>query len=269
MSYLCPHCHTPLTRDGNSCFCVNRHCFDYAKQGYLNLLCSNSSSNHGDDKMMVEARSRFLDAGHYAPLRDALQEEILRVLPRNVSLLDAGCGEGYYTHTIYETTKENGVSVFGVDVSKQAILHCCRRTKDVSWSVASVYDLPFPDRFFGGIVSVFSPFAKEEFERVLTTGGFLFMVIPLEDHLWELKRAVYNTPYKNAPSKKELSGFLLKDEKKIRYTFTLHHNDEVKSLFSMTPYAHNTSPRDMERLNVLTSLSVTADFSLLIYQKTP
>ncbi len=269
ISYLCPHCKKPLTQEGRSCYCNNRHCFDYAKQEYLNLLCSNSSSNHGDDKMMVEARSRFLDNGYYAPLCKALQSEITATLPHGAALLDAGCGEGYYTHAIFEGAKDKGLSVYGVDVSKWAILHCCKRSKEIQWSVASVYDLPFPDGCFGGIVSVFSPFAREEFSRVLAPGGYLFMVIPLEEHLWELKCAVYETPYKNNPTDNKIPGFALVSEKKLRYSFTVNSNEDLKSLFSMTPYAYNTSPRDIAKLDALSSLSATAHFSLLVYQKKP
>lgn len=215
---------------------------------------------------MVEARTLFLEKGHYSPLREAICEAVRTTLPLGGNILDAGCGEGYYTHSLIEKS-DPSFSVYGVDVSKQAILQCCKRTKVVSWSVGSVYDLPFPDDSFHGVLSIFSPMAGEEFLRVLKKDGYLFMAIPLEDHLWELKSVVYDNPYKNSPADKTLPGFHFIDETQLRYFFHTQSQEEIKSLFAMTPYTYNTSPKDIAKLDAIDSLTVTAHFSVLIYQK--
>ena len=38
MSLICPLCHSPLTFNARSWSCENRHQFDQAKEGYVNLL---------------------------------------------------------------------------------------------------------------------------------------------------------------------------------------------------------------------------------------
>ena len=70
----CPVCGGVLHREERSLRCGAGHCYDIARQGYVNLLRSNQSKSkrHGDDKRMVAARTAFLDAGYYAPLRDAV-----------------------------------------------------------------------------------------------------------------------------------------------------------------------------------------------------
>ena len=72
--FICPACGAALERDPHVFRCVNGHCFDIAKEGYVNLLPANRrhSSMPGDDREMVNARTSFLNGGWYAPLRDRL-----------------------------------------------------------------------------------------------------------------------------------------------------------------------------------------------------
>lgn len=74
MSFTCPLCHQPLTQINNSVICPQRHQFDVAKEGYINLLPvqHKRSRDPGDSAEMMQARRAFLDAGHYQPLRDAV-----------------------------------------------------------------------------------------------------------------------------------------------------------------------------------------------------
>ena len=48
---ICPLCGEKLVQDGKSYICPNRHCFDMARQGYVNLLpVQNKHSLHpGED----------------------------------------------------------------------------------------------------------------------------------------------------------------------------------------------------------------------------
>jgi 23S rRNA (guanine745-N1)-methyltransferase len=74
MPFSCPLCHAPLTRSEQSFSCPQRHQFDIAKEGYVNLLPvqHKRSRDPGDSAEMMQARRAFLDAGHYQPLRDAI-----------------------------------------------------------------------------------------------------------------------------------------------------------------------------------------------------
>ena len=101
----CPVCGGVLHREERSLRCGAGHCYDIARQGYVNLLRSNQSKSkrHGDDKRMVAARTAFLDAGYYAPLRDAVAAAAAEFTAGDADVLDAGCGEGYYTAQVLHT----------------------------------------------------------------------------------------------------------------------------------------------------------------------
>lgn len=97
MSFTCPLCHQPLTQINNSVICPQRHQFDVAKEGYINLLPvqHKRSRDPGDSAEMMQARRAFLDAGHYQPLRDAVINLLRERLDQSATaILDIGCGEG-------------------------------------------------------------------------------------------------------------------------------------------------------------------------------
>lgn len=137
------------------------HCFDRARSGYVNLLLANRmhAKLPGDNREMVAARSRFLEGGYYAPLQNALCEQVLAFLPQMQApvLLDSGCGEGYYTaavaHAVHQAAP--GASVLGADISKAALSAAAKRTKEAAFAVASAFALPVPDDSVDILTSVF------------------------------------------------------------------------------------------------------------------
>ena len=107
---ICPNCGLELTRHNNTMRCEKGHSFDIAAAGYCNLLTGSKPGDFiGDSKEMVAARRRFLDTGAYEPLRSALCKTVLKYAPEGaVSVLDAGCGEGYYTAAVLAALLEAG-----------------------------------------------------------------------------------------------------------------------------------------------------------------
>ena len=99
---MCPICQQVLSHQQKDWFCKNNHHFDEAKEGYLHVL-PGQKKDHGDEKTMVKARSNFLETGHYSFLRDYLIA-LTRQFPHQ-SLVDFGCGEGYYTRTFIAMKK--------------------------------------------------------------------------------------------------------------------------------------------------------------------
>ena len=65
---LCPVCGSPLRRVGNTARCENAHAFDYAKEGYLNLLAGRrrAGASSGDSREMALSRRVFLEKGYFA-----------------------------------------------------------------------------------------------------------------------------------------------------------------------------------------------------------
>lgn len=267
---ICPVCGGKLEKSENSYTCGKGHSFDVARSGYVNLLLSKHMGKtvHGDNKLMVNARRAFLEKGYYAPLKDALCEKAAEYFQGNV-LLDAGCGEGYYTTAISDKFTETNIAAhfYGIDISKVAIEAAAKRKNNITFAAASVFHMPVADSSCDMLVTMFAPYCGEEYLRVLRRGGIMIMAIPSVDHLWELKQAVYDTPYKNKVKPYELEGFELAEKVRITYDMQLGSNEDVTALFSMTPYFYRTGREQQERLTKICSIRAKADFELLIYRK--
>src|SRR3954451_3712167 len=99
----CPVCHHQLDRavGGRAYSCERGHSFDVAADGHVNLLLSHQrrSRQPGDSKAMVRSRQEFLERGHYDALTAALVSTVTEVEGGKV-VVDAGCGEGYFTRAI-------------------------------------------------------------------------------------------------------------------------------------------------------------------------
>lgn len=269
--FICPICGHPLTEQNRSLVCQDGHCFDIARQGYVNLLRPGAAGGrrHGDDRRMVASRTAFLDAGFYRPLRDAVTALVLRHAQPDGTILDAGCGEGYYTSHIRRTLADAGcsVSVYGIDVSRDAILACAARDRTLGLAVASISAIPAADASVDILVNLFAPFDAREFSRVIKPHGTLIRAFPDRRHLFELKEAVYTTPYENEITTLALDGFTLVSKREIRFPLQLEGGEQIQALFQMTPYYYKTSREGQEKLSRLRSLSVTAEFLLAEYRK--
>lgn len=258
-AFICPVCKNKTFDLENSLRCMLGHSFDKAKEGYINLLLKNASGKrHGDDKLMVNARKSFLDKGYYAPLREKIGE----ILGENNVVLDSGCGEGYYTSHFAENN-----TLLGIDISKDAIKSAAKRCKKATFAVASIAQIPLADKSVDAVINIFAPDSPNEFLRILKEGGRLITATPLENHLFELKAAVYEKPYKNPPPVYEKDGFSFKSVTEVKYKIMLESTEDIESLFKMTPYYYKTSAADQEKLKSLSSLEVTLEFAVTEYIK--
>lgn len=265
--FVCPVCKSYLVEQESKFICENNHCFDKAKQGYVNLLMSQQSSQkrHGDDKLMVKSRRDFLSKGFYSKLCDEVCAAIGNIKGSDCVLYDIGCGEGYYTSQV--KSKCNIPTVYGIDISKNALQYASKADKTIKYAVASAFQLPFHDKSADILLNIFAPSAYSEFSRVLNDDGFLVKIVPLSEHLWELKEAIYNEPYKNKPEIKDDELFILTKSEELKYKITLETKEDIYNLFTMTPYYYKTSKEDMEKLLKLDSLITTVHFAIEIYTK--
>lgn len=258
---ICPNCRKPLVKADGSYKCGNGHSFDVAKKGYVNLLISNSV-RHGDDKSMSTARRDFLNSGNYKPLADAVCD----ALDSPAAVIDIGCGECYYLENIKRRFQD--CAAVGIDISKSILETASPRVRahDLITAVAGCKFLPLADNSADAAISVFAPFTDSEVARVLKADGVFVRVVPEKDHLIELKRAVYDFPRPNEALDLKVNGMYISETKNVRYTFTAD-TQCLKNLFTMTPYYYKTSQRDRMKLDGIESLTVTADFLIIIYRK--
>lgn len=269
--FACPLCGSPLTRDDSAYRCPSGHSFDIAREGHTYLLPVNRrhSKAPGDDKAMAAARSAFLSKGYYAPLRDALCELAVSLTGSAPAVLDCGCGEGYYTAGIYADLCSKGAApiMAGVDISRPSVKRAAKRSKNIEFAVASVFDLPVGCSSSDLVLNVFSPLCREEYLRVLKPGGYYIYVVPGPRHLWQLKAAIYDKPYENKAEDIAYAGFEHAETRRVRYMMNLEHREDIRALFQMTPYYWKTSAKGAEKLASVEKLAVEAAFDIHIYKK--
>lgn len=278
---LCPFCHNHLEKDNHIYRCHKGHTFDISRSGYVNLLPVDGkhSKNPGDNKLMVESRRAFLDKGYYEPLSVSLNDMVMKAVNLeiypNFHLLDIGCGEGYYTCRLAKKMQEDAhpFAITGIDISKTALDKASKRWKGCGlpeergiFAVASAFHLPVAERCCHMVLNLFAPYCGEECSRVLCDNGYMVLVVPGEEHLWELKQAVYDSPYMNQVKDAALEGFRLLADRSITFTMSLEQPD-IDTLFKMTPYFYKTSIEGQQRAAAIHQMDVTAAFHLFIYQK--
>lgn len=265
MMLCCPICGKQLNRAAGSFLCPQGHSFDVARQGYVNLLTvSRKHSLHpGDTREQVLSRREFLEGGFYAPIVEALIEAA-RPLSLSGELLDVGCGEGYYAARLGQAL---GMTVTGLDISKEAVRHAAGKYKNALWLCATAAHIPVQDASADLITSLFALTLPEEFHRVLKPGGYYFQVLAAQDHLLGLKKIIYDhLEFKEKDSTPEFPGFQRIASVPIRFPFTAE-GAQVKNLFAMTPHLFRVSKAGAERLEQTETLTDTASCILNVFQR--
>jgi len=262
MEFLCPICGQPLTKGDRAWSCAQRHSFDIAKQGYVNLLPvqQKHSLHPGDTREQVLARRAFLDAGYYAPIAQAL---CAMAAPLRGPILDVGCGEGYYAAKLAAALD---TELTGLDISKEAVRCAAARYKQASWLCATAAKLPVADGSVGVLTSLFALTVPGEFHRVLRSDGAFFQVLAAEDHLLQLKSVIYPTlTHKEKDTVPQVPGFRLEESRSVRFTFTVE-GAQVQNLLSMTPHVYRISKEGAARLAATDTLTDTASCVINCYR---
>jgi 23S rRNA (guanine745-N1)-methyltransferase len=247
----CPHCGRTLAAGEVSVRCPAGHSFDLARQGYLSLLPGDARLGSADTAAMVAARERFLGAGHFEPLAEALTAEASRALAAGPdgAVLDLGAGTGRYLARALDRVP--GRAGLALDLSKHALRRAARAHERIGAVAADAWRrLPVRDAAIALALSVFAPRNGAELARVLRPGGTLIVVTPSDRHLTELIEAL---------------GLLNVDEqKRVRLAAQLdphlrpaRESDlewrlelgraEVRDIVTMGPSARHADPAVLER----------------------
>lgn len=270
-NFKCPVCGEALERLDRTLKCVNGHCFDLAKQGYVNLLQSQKSSKkrHGDDVLMIKARKDFLEKGYYSCLCDGIEKILSRYGKAEMTLADLGCGECWYTANILDFLVEQGIQadICGIDISKQALIFGAKRCRELHLAVASTAELPIGDKTCDAVISIFAPCSEAEIHRVLKDDGVWIKAFPLERHLMGLKSAIYAEPYENVVNHDAPNGFVIADYSEIKEKICIENSEDILNLFKMTPYYYKTGESDQRKIAALCRLETEIEFGIAVFRK--
>ncbi len=263
---LCPHCSLPLSKINGTLACPNRHSFDIAKEGYVNLLIGHERRKIlGDTREMLKARREFLEKGFYQPLSDRINKLVKISAPAVVA--DIGCGEGYYLGRLREYLSGREIAYVGMDISKEAVRMAAKRHPGMCFAVADVWEkIPLADGSVNVLLDIFSPRNASEFARVLAPGGALVVVIPGPAHL-ESIREEYGLLGIEADKEEHVLGqmsprFRLEERIAVEYDIALT-GGELAVLIRMTPNWWHRADTLRERLESVPEARTKASFVIL------
>jgi len=259
-AFACPICQENLALVESSLKCNNRHSFDLAKFGYVNLAPQiKQSTNY--DKENFQNRQQILEAGFYQAILEAVSD-LLAANPSAKTVLDIGCGEGFYSRKLQESHPDK--TFYAFDISKDSVQIAAKSEPNwaVNWFVGDLARLPIKDGSMDILLDIFSPANYGEFKRVLKENGLLIKVIPTENHLKEIRQKVQdqltNKGYSNQDIKDHFqNNFTILSNKTASLTKPITA-EQLQVLLSMTPLLFHVDQSKID-WNDLTEITIEAE----------
>ncbi|MEO1287953.1 MAG: putative RNA methyltransferase [Chloroflexota bacterium] len=268
--FQCPVCQASLNRAERQYQCPNGHSFDIAREGYVNLLLANQkkSKDPGDSKAMIRSRKAFLAEGHYQPLAESIVAIIEQIEINKPIILDAGCGEGYYTDFIHQHV--SNTELYGIDIAKDAVRYASKYNQEIDYAVASISALPIQDNSVDCVISIFAPRDTQELSRVLKKDSILITATPALNHLLELRQMIYDDvrPYVLMDSDTFTPQFTQITTQQVRYQITLTNADAIANLLQMTPFYWHSPTKKQQALQQLSQLDLHIAFEVAVWRTT-
>lgn len=287
----CPLCSGKLSCDGGSLKCALGHTFDISKSGYVNLLPPGKGKNShtGDERDMVKARANFLSRGYYDRL-DTRSAEIISDMPQDeMTLVDMGAGEGRHTLKTTSELISRGKKMLsvGFDASKYASECGMKKSRVAGLSEkkpydmtsraslvfipANIFSLPIVNDCADVCLSMFAPIPWDEAYRVLKKShdSMLLVLSSGKNHLIELRSLIYDS-VNISDSLPEIpegnDSFVSAGTTELCYTAHLENSEDIKNLFTMTPFYYKTTEEGKKRLYSQNELDVTVDVNYTIFK---
>lgn len=259
-AFACPICQENLTLVETSLKCCNRHSFDLAKFGYVNLAPQiKQSANY--DKENFQNRQQILEAGFYQAILEVVSD-LLSSSKNAKTILDIGCGEGFYSRKLQESHSEK--TFYAFDISKDSVQIAAKSEPNwaVNWFVGDLARLPIKDASMDILLDIFSPANYGEFRRVLSKDGILIKIIPTENHLKEIRQKVQdqltNKNYSNQEIKNHFQEhFTILSSQTASLTKTIT-TVQLQALLSMTPLLFHIDQSKID-WSQLTEITIEAE----------
>ncbi|QGU95413.1 methyltransferase domain-containing protein [Clostridium bovifaecis] len=273
--FKCPVCCGKMfMNDFGSLTCNSKHSFDLSRKGYLNLLTAGNTPVYS--KELFEARHLVCESGFYDPLIVELSKIIneYKKLRNNeeISILDAGCGEGSHINGILKKVTENQNKTYvGVDISKDSINIAARNNADIIWCVADLARLPFQNKSFDVALNILSPANYSEFNRILNDKGIIIKVVPGSNYLKELREIIYTDKDVSDYSNNKVINYFeqkldVEEIQNINYKFHVS-NEFLPHFIRMTPLTWEKSTERLNDIYEKNISSITVDLTLIIGTK--
>ena len=259
-AFACPICQENLTLVETSLKCDNRHSFDLAKFGYVNLAPQiKQSANY--DKENFQNRQQILEAGFYQAILEGISD-LLATKPSAKTILDIGCGEGFYSRKLQEVHPDK--TFYAFDISKDSVQIAAKSEPNwaVNWFVGDLARLPIKDASMDILLDIFSPANYGEFRRVLSKDGILIKVIPTENHLKEIRQMVQDQltkkDYSNQDIKEHFQEHFSIQSSQITSLTKPITAEQRQALLSMTPLLFHVDQSKID-WNQLTEITIEAE----------
>ena len=259
-AFACPICRENLTLVESSLKCNNRHSFDLAKFGYVNLAPQiKQSANY--DKENFQNRQQILEARFYQAILEDISD-LLANSETSTTVLDVGCGEGFYSRKLQERHPDK--TFYAFDISKDSVQIAAKSEPNwaVNWFVGDLARLPIKDASMDILLDIFSPANYGEFRRVLSKDGILIKVIPTKNHLKEIRQNVQdqltNKDYSNQDIKNHFqNNFTILSSKTTSLTKPITA-EQLQALLSMTPLLFHIDQSKID-WSQLTEITIEAE----------
>lgn len=259
-AFACPICQENLTLLETSFKCYNRHSFDLAKFGYVNLAPQiKQSANY--DKENFQNRQQILEAGFYQNILKGISD-ILATKPSSKTVLDIGCGEGFYSRKLQESHSDK--TFYAFDISKDSVQIAAKSEPNwaVNWFVSDLARLPVKDASMDILLDIFSPANYGEFRRVLSKDGILIKVIPTENHLKEIRQMVQDQltkkDYSNQDIKEHFQEHFSIQSRQIASLTKPITAEQRQALLAMTPLLFHVDQTNID-WSQLTEITIEAE----------
>ncbi|MFS9133602.1 methyltransferase domain-containing protein [Streptococcus infantis] len=258
--FACPICQENLTLVESSLKCCNRHSFDLAKFGYVNLAPQiKQSANY--DKENFQNRQQILEAGFYQAILEGISD-LLATKPSAKTILDIGCGEGFYSRKLQES--HSNKTFYAFDISKDSVQIAAKSETNwaVNWFIGDLARLPIKDASMDILLDIFSPANYGEFRRVLSQNGILIKVIPTENHLKEIRKTIQEQltkkDYSNQDIKEHFQEHFRIQSSKIASLTKSITAEQRQALLSMTPLLFHVDQSKID-WSQLTEITIEAE----------
>ena len=259
-AFSCPICQENLALVESSLKCSNRHSFDLAKFGYVNLAPQiKQSANY--DKENFQNRHQILEAGFYQNILEAISN-LLSNSESAKTVLDIGCGEGFYSRKLQESHPEK--TFYAFDISKDSVQIAAKSEPNwaVNWFVGDLARLPIKDASMDILLDIFSPANYGEFRRVLSKDGILIKVIPTENHLKEIRQMVQDQltkkDYSNQDIKEHFQEHFSIQSSQIASLTKPISAEQRQALLAMTPLLFHVDHTKID-WSQLTEITIEAE----------